>query len=152
LEEVVNGFLDHDNTQFALGVFREKKYGLLGSDGLERGVPALKVITKHLESEGEWPFYGGATQVGKLCQIVDDVLDYRKDMDEGGLNCLASKSASVYLRKLVEWDHQLEFRKSRYPKILFLVINFGKFRARRMLLKREGGDVGQGSNTRRLQL
>jgi len=50
------------------------------------------------EREAAW---GSLDEIGRLCQIVDDVLDYEQDIACGDTNCLTSIRRNLYLKQLI---------------------------------------------------
>jgi geranylgeranyl pyrophosphate synthase len=75
----------------------------LEEDGLDRGYIALRFTLRLMgcekAREGLWP---NVDEIGRLFQIVDDVLDYEQDVASGEMNCLNSIRRDEYLRQLIE--------------------------------------------------
>ena len=81
-----------------------------------------RVVIKHLKSETVWPHEADIVSTGILLQVVDDLLDYRHDMDRGELNFLRDEQSHYYVTKLMEWDYKKLFCDSRHPLVLFTAI------------------------------
>lgn len=88
--------------RLAIGLYEKECHDGLAEDGLERGAIALRFALRMMDCEStrevEW---GNLDEIGRLLQIVDDVLDYEEDMRSGDMNCLKSAKREVYLRQLV---------------------------------------------------
>ena len=93
-------------------LYEKECLSLLTEDGLERGSIALRFTLKMMGAEKareiEW---GNIDELGRLLQIVDDVLDYEEDIISGDQNCLASIRRNVYLRELLAKLNPRESRK-----------------------------------------
>jgi len=86
----------------ALDLYQKELFNELEEDGLDRGYIALRFTLKMMECEelcqARW---GNVDGIGRLCQIVDDVLDYEQDIASGEMNCLTSDRREDYLRQLI---------------------------------------------------
>lgn len=86
----------------AIDLYEKEISGRLEEDGLDRGYIALRFILKMMDCEKDREvIWGDINEVGRLLQIVDDVLDYEQDIERGEMNCLTSDGRNVYLRKLI---------------------------------------------------
>lgn len=131
-ERHVTSLVSADVAEIILTLLRKKKQGVLRSDGLERGADSLRIILRHFQEEALW-VPSKINEVGELCQIVDDVLDYKSDLMNGELNCLTSRAGSDNLRRLAGWDYRSALSSSKHPGVLFHVIRTAKLRAVRLL-------------------
>jgi hypothetical protein len=130
LEELVSSQMAKS---LAVNLYDIEKSGLLGEDGLERGPIALRFVLA-VTSNGATglPAYE-IDQLGRLLQIVDDVLDYEDDVVRGEVNCLTSANRAMYLRDLIGELHPAEVRRlfGRRCVVLAIVID----RARRKAMR-----------------
>jgi hypothetical protein len=86
----------------AMGLYEKEELDLLAEDGLERGAIALRFILKMMGCEkAREATWGNLDELGRLLQIVDDVLDYEDDIVVGDKNCLTSTERYIYLKQLV---------------------------------------------------
>lgn len=86
----------------AIGLYEKERDGDLADDGLERGAIALRFTLKMMECEKKREVtWGDLDELGRLLQIVDDVLDYEEDVVSGDTNCLSSVRRHAYLRQLI---------------------------------------------------
>lgn len=122
----VHEILGPELADLSLSVLNQKRTGGFELDGLYRGVPTLKIIIQHLRAEGYWPNESEIAKAGILCQIVDDIVDYRDDLADGGLNFLRHKSWRAHVRSLMDWDYEKQFSASKYPLVLFQVVKRAK--------------------------
>lgn len=68
----------------------------VGRDGLDRGIITVELITGVLGSKSYFSKFG-VQRLGLLLQVVDDILDIEKDIEDGGLNFLKGGDAGRYL-------------------------------------------------------
>jgi hypothetical protein len=88
--------------ELAIGLYEKELNDGLAEDGLERGAIALRFTLKMMGCEkAREVAWGDLDELGRLLQIVDDVLDYEEDVVSGDTNCLRSVRRSVYLRQLI---------------------------------------------------
>lgn len=86
----------------AMALYDKEVHDNLTMDGLDRGSIALRFTLKVMGCETErQELWGDLDEIGRLCQIVDDVLDYEHDLLTGDKNCLASINRDDYLRLLI---------------------------------------------------
>jgi hypothetical protein len=96
----------------AIDLYEKEISGRLEEDGLDRGYIALRFILKMMGCEKDREVvWGDINEIGRLLQIVDDVLDYEQDVESGEMNCLTSGQRNVYLRKLISDFNQVETRR-----------------------------------------
>jgi hypothetical protein len=86
----------------AMGLYEKEELDLLAEDGLERGAIALRFTLRLMGCEkAREATWGKLDELGRLLQIVDDVLDYEDDIVVGDKNCLTSTERYIYLKQLV---------------------------------------------------
>lgn len=91
-----------DLQSLALGLYEKELFKKLEDDGLDRGAIALRFTLKMMNCEKvREALWDDVDEVGRLLQIVDDVLDYEEDVACGDTNCLTSVRRNVYLRLLL---------------------------------------------------
>jgi hypothetical protein len=125
-EALVQEILGSELAALCSDILNQKRSGSFELDGLYRGVPTLKIIVRHLRAEEFWPNENEIVKAGVLCQIVDDVVDYRDDMARGGLNFLKHENWPTHLKNLMDWDYEKQFSASKYPFVLFRVFKQAK--------------------------
>jgi hypothetical protein len=109
-----------------------KRRGLLGDAGLERGIYAVEIICNHLAVRDYWANAIDINDFGLMCQVADDILDYRQDAGSDHLNFLKSPDALQWLDKYVAWNDTTFMAASAYPGLLKRVFDFTHRRARRL--------------------
>lgn len=91
--------------QLALDLYRKDQNTMLEDDGLERGWIALRFIVELMGIREQYEQQGiDIRHVGRILQIVDDVLDFEEDRNAGETNCLLSEHKTRYLLDLIESD------------------------------------------------
>ncbi|MBV9826810.1 MAG: hypothetical protein JO001_14210 [Alphaproteobacteria bacterium] len=105
-----------------LTLMEQKRSGAFGLDGLERGVGAFRAVLSHLRSDEAWADETEVFSTGIRLQIVDDLLDYKKDLKRGQLNFLQNNRQRGYLEDIIKWDYQRRFHNSVYPLVLFAAV------------------------------
>jgi len=101
----------------------------LQEDGLDRGYIALRFTLKLMGCEEmrerQW---GNLDELGRLCQIVDDVLDYEQDVRLGETNCLTTLRRDLYLRRLNEGfaTHEIQRLFGTSRSVLVMAIEKAK--------------------------
>lgn len=124
--DLLREVLEPELAAISLDTLNRKKEASFVLSGLERGIPALRVIIRHLHAEESWVTESDVIRVGILCQIVDDVLDYRSDFRRDELNFLKQEGWQQYVQGLLHWDYHVQFRGSQYPLVLFYVVERAK--------------------------
>jgi hypothetical protein len=147
-QTIVQSTLDASTAQIIFDLLSRKKDGAIRVHGLERGVDALHIVLKHLRADVFWKSEADVREVGILCQVVDDVLDYENDIVRGELNFLRAGDSRVYLDKLVAWDYRKQFCNSAHPHVLFYGISKAKTRAKKWLAKSALQEVVTGRGLR----
>jgi len=125
-----------DLETMARELYEKEKSKQLRHDGLERGPVALRFVLGVMGCEhARIAMWGGLDDIGRLLQIVDDVLDYEEDMIRGEVNCLGSISRDIYLRELLDKFNAVEIRTLFGPNgsILIRVIQHARSKAERLL-------------------
>lgn len=122
LQAIVTTTVDHDTAAIIFELMERKRARQIQLCGLERGIDALRIITKHLQSEKMWESEAQFREVGILCQVVDDILDYENDLALGDLNFLCFEDPMPYVEKLLTWRFKEQLVASAYPSVLFKVI------------------------------
>jgi hypothetical protein len=131
---LVRALVEPEVAEITLGLMERKRQGRLGAQGLERGIESLRIIIKHLGVEEYWQSEEDLNQVGILCQVVDDVLDFENDIARRELNFIGKLDFKEHLHLLSTWDYKRQFQLSRYPLVLFHVISIAKAKSRRLLI------------------
>lgn len=131
--------LDKNAADILLTLMDQKRMGCLEQNGLDRGIGALRVIVKHLLADSNWRNEGQIIDSGILFQVVDDVLDYARDIKTDHLNFLKHDSSNDYLQALLRWDFEGQFRTSQNTLVLFGAIRRAKALAHKIAFRR--GDV-----------
>jgi hypothetical protein len=104
---------DSELQGLAIGLYEMEKFQRLEEGGLERGSIALRFTLKMMGCEADRELaWGDLDEIGRLLQIVDDVLDYEADIFYGDTNCLASPGRDMYLQQLL-----LKFRKEETRRL-----------------------------------
>lgn len=86
----------------AMNLYEKELFNELEEDGLDRGYIALRFTLKMMGCEKACQdVWGDVDEIGRLCQIVDDVLDYEQDIACGDINCLTSVRREDYLKQLI---------------------------------------------------
>lgn len=98
-KEILLKETDPQAANIATELYLKDASGQLDEDGLERGSIALKFVTHTIGSEHFFAERMDIDHAGRLWQLVDDLLDYDADLQTGDLNCLASSSRALYLKK-----------------------------------------------------
>lgn len=102
-ESILTDLSGPELRELALALYDKESKKQLSEDGLERGAVALRFILKTMgcekQREATW---GDLDELGRLLQIVDDVLDYEDDAVAGEQNCLSTADRDVYLGQLLE--------------------------------------------------
>jgi hypothetical protein len=120
----------------AIGLYEKELSNKLEDDGLDRGSIALRFTLKMMGCEKtRESMWGDVDEVGRLLQIVDDVLDYEEDVACGDTNCLTSAKRNMYLRQLLQNMNGVEVRKlfGDVDSILVKVIKRAEQKARLLL-------------------
>jgi hypothetical protein len=139
--------LDLELQFIAIDLYEKELFKRLEEDGLDRGYIALRFTLKMMGCEKACEeAWGDVDEVGRLCQIVDDVLDYEQDIVWGDTNCLTSPRREDYLKQLISKfgsseTHRL-FGKSRTA----LVIAIEKARSKAEVLIRAEGSIQETVN------
>jgi hypothetical protein len=89
----------------------EKNNQPLKNDGLERGIIALRFISKLMNVENYIESHTDFEELGTVMQIVDDAEDIEEDKKYGDTNCLFSERKNIYIQKL------LDFNVSKFKEI-----------------------------------
>jgi hypothetical protein len=93
---------DPELQALAMDLYETEELDLLSEGGLERGAIALRFTLKMMGCEkARETIWGNLDELGRLLQIVDDVLDYEEDIVVGDKNCLTSTERYTYLQHLV---------------------------------------------------
>lgn len=97
---------DPETRQLASELYRVKCAGGFRDDGLERGIPALRLVLRAIgrasDKQQQW---GSLEEVGRALQLVDDVLDVEQDRRRNELNCLLTPEGAHHARRLLAlWD------------------------------------------------
>lgn len=94
--------LEPELQTLAMKLYEKELFNQLEEDGLDRGYIALRFTLKMMRCEKEREaVWGDVDEIGRLCQIVDDVLDYEQDIACGDTNCLTSVRRDLYLKQLI---------------------------------------------------
>lgn len=109
----------------------EKRRGEIGYYGLDRGVSAVKIIVTEFGQLEQLDDTSVIEQIGRCCQIADDLIDYERDAKSEHLNYLRTDSATDLTRAYVEWD----FEPYLSDKPLSLVLRYALQRAKRIAVK-----------------
>lgn len=119
----------------ALGLLDRDSKSILLEDGLERGVTALECVLQMMEVREIFDKKCSIKRLGTSLQIVDDVIDWEKDIAKGDENCLTNKELrETYLRRLEEdFDNPTFQELFPYGAVLGLVIKHTKQKAADML-------------------
>jgi hypothetical protein len=132
LHEVVS---EQATRALALDLYDRERNRALDEDGLERGPIALRFIlalanANPTQESNEFE----VIRLGRLLQIVDDVLDYEDDIAHGDLNCLTSPNRARYLRELISDFEPTEVRRAfgGRSSILAGVIEKARLKAARL--------------------
>lgn len=141
-EELVGDILSPELASHSLNVLIQKKCGNFGSDGLDRGAPAMRIIIQHLGADNFWPHDSDVLEAGMLCQIVDDIMDFEHDLARGELNFLQHENWTFYANRLLHWDYERHFCTSQYPLVLFETFKFAKRKAAKLLRQKSLRDHG----------
>lgn len=92
--------------ELTMDLYWADRLGTLRDDGLERGGIAVEFITGVVGSKAFFAAFG-IERLGRLLQIVDDVLDLEHDIDCGELNCLVRPLAAEYLEVLIDSQEEM---------------------------------------------
>jgi hypothetical protein len=133
---VVSETVDEGVACIIFNLMTRKQRMELGVGGLDRGVDAVRIVIKHLHAEEVWKSEREIYDIGILCQIIDDVLDYKGDFARQELNFLRTDERTIYLERFLKWDYKEQFKNSRYPFVLFQVIKVAKTRAGKLISRR----------------
>ena len=101
LELVLSEQVSAQETALALRLYDLEVANAVREDGLERGVVAFDFIMSVMGSKSAFEKLISVHEIGSLCQIADDVLDYEQDVMRKELNCLQSPRRENHLRRLV---------------------------------------------------
>jgi hypothetical protein len=104
-----------------------KQNNEIGSAGLDRGVHAVKIILSEFGQYGERVENGGWPEsdielVGVLCQVADDIIDYRYDINSNHLNYLKEDGAIARTVDFANWNSNAFFADK--PKSFILKYAF----------------------------
>jgi hypothetical protein len=89
--------------KLAIDLYEKELSNTLRDDGLERGEIALRFIIKMMGCEKAMEIkWNNIEEIGRLLQIVDDVLDYEDDLINEDMNCLKSIKRDIYLEELFQ--------------------------------------------------
>ncbi len=137
--------LQCDVKELAMYLYETERIHKLREDGLTRGAVALRCVLRIMECETEWErLWPDLDEVGKLCQIVDDVLDYEDDCARGEINCLKSSRIREHLTVLITTFDPSQTRTlfGGRSSVLTVVIERARVKAIGMLasLERNGGN------------
>lgn len=134
-ETILSSCVAKAEYDLAMSLYEKERQNLLTDDGLERGPIALRFALQMMgcarEQERAW---GGLEAVGKLLQIVDDVLDYEEDVTRGDTNCLTSENRRIYLELLAKNFSEKDVQRVFGPARSVLVIVIGQARAKALIL------------------
>jgi hypothetical protein len=134
-ESLVKSTVDKDVAQIIFNLMTRKQERRFTSCGLDRGVDALRIVIKHLQAEDYWASESEIHEAGTLCQIVDDVLDYEKDVARHELNFLGHRDSKMHIQQLMNWDYKRQLHYSCYPSVLFGVIRKAQAKAKKLRLQ-----------------
>lgn len=107
----------------------------LAKDGLQRGSMAVEFICDLVQSTSYMEEKMDLNDMGELCQIADDILDYEDDSKKNDCNCLLSPGWSLYLSRFLD-----EFSEDKVCSIfdggsvMVYVLRRARHKARRLLL------------------
>jgi hypothetical protein len=118
-----------DTAKIIFDLMERKQAGRLQVHGLDRGVDALRIVIKHLGAEEVWKSDAEIYEAGILCQIADDILDYKDDIARDALNFLRHDGFHLHIQKFLRWNFERQFRTSQHPAVLFKVIRMARKRA-----------------------
>lgn len=95
-----------------MNLYEREIFQQLEDDGLDRGAIALRFILKLMGCENTREvIWKNLDEIGRLLQIVDDVLDYEHDVKYGDINCLTTENRDIYLKQLLNKFEDAEVRK-----------------------------------------
>jgi hypothetical protein len=137
-EEIMRSMrLEPGLQSLALDLYDKELLNELEEDGLDRGYIALRFTLRLMgcekAREGLWP---NVDEIGRLFQIVDDVLDYEQDVASGEMNCLNSIRRDEYLRQLIEKFAPSETQRllGKTRSVLIIAIERARKRAEELLI------------------
>ncbi len=123
----------------ALSLYDSEKAQNLEHDGLSRGSVSFRLILKWMGCEKRREqVWGDLDHLGRLLQIVDDVLDLEYDLKANHLNCLKSTNRERHLEMLIS-DMDAGMVKSLFGGEAFIlnrVIGTARTKAIQMLGER----------------
>jgi hypothetical protein len=93
------------------------------NDGLERGEISLKIILLYIGSINYFQHRFNISELGEICQITDDIIDYEEDKILNETNCFLSNRRYEYARKYKSYfsnTSSLELFKSS-PVMNFII-------------------------------
>lgn len=91
-----------DIPSIALDLYECDKAQNLDHDGLSRGSVSLRLVLKWMGCEQRREqVWGDLDNLGRLLQIVDDVIDLEEDREANHLNCLTSSNRDLYLQTII---------------------------------------------------
>lgn len=124
-----------DLQSLAMNLYEKEISDSLTDDGLDRGSIALRFTLRVMGCEkAREVAWGDVDEVGRLFQIVDDVLDYEQDVIAGDVNCLTSSKRDDYLRQLIERFGSHEVDRLFGPARSALIIAIERARAKAEVL------------------
>jgi hypothetical protein len=101
-EKILRRRVSRSEFDLAMDLYEKEHLSLLTDEGLERGPIALRFTLQVMRCEGKQErAWGDLNHVGRLLQIVDDVLDLEQDLARGEMNCLISEKRKTYLEELL---------------------------------------------------
>ncbi|MBN1568431.1 MAG: hypothetical protein JXA73_11350 [Acidobacteria bacterium] len=103
-EEILRAMVPSVELQnLAIGLYEKEQSHKLEDNGLDRGSIALRFVLGKMQCEADRDAaWGDIDKIGRLLQIVDDVLDYEEDVVRGETNCLSSSRREIYLTQLLK--------------------------------------------------
>lgn len=120
----------------AFTLYMQEQSEELEFDGLSRGIFALEFITQLIGSRDYLREQLDFEHLGIVMQIVDDVLDWKEDIQNGDKNCLTAplERKEEHLRTLVDFNLANFEKVLPHSKILCKVIRLAQTRAWCLLL------------------
>jgi len=131
LEKVLHRFAPKSGVDLALDLFEMERTERLSADGLERGVLALQFVAGLAGSTDKFQRYGIDT-VGRLLQMIDDILDIEEDIAHDDQNCFLGPRRILYLAELTHFSPFLEQVFSR-SSVMLRVIEKASLKAQKLL-------------------
>jgi hypothetical protein len=111
-EQILRRLVSKSEFDLAMDLYDKENHNQLADDGLERGSIALRFTLQVMRcAAAQEHAWGNLDHVGRLLQIVDDVLDFEEDLARGEMNCLISEKKKSYLEELLHHLSALNARR-----------------------------------------